>query len=466
LTRITQNILYSRTLADIRRSLGSRVTLQQQIASGLRVNRPSDDPAATLRILPLTADLRDLGQLRDNSRLARETIDTGAANLEDASQIMQRVRELTVQAANGTINESDRRSLGQEVDQLLQQMVGLANAQRAGRFLFGGTESGRPPFVIENDGGSTRVVYQGNSDELQIEVAPGVQTALNLPGDRIFQNRDRQQITIAGVTGAQAGIGINTGVGEDVLSVTFAGLDVGTATGIAQGTGATTALGPLAYSFTGPDQLTLDGETFTVTGGDQTLEFADGRTLALNLTLPIAPATGTITAQANLSIDGGQNVVTTDFTSSTVQLVDAEDGTKLNLDLSNLRRTGEDRVLYEGTFDVFQTLIELRDLMTSPPDGLAQSEIGERLSSYLSRIDNAHDDLLDSLRSLGFRSANMQLLGNRVESLKATSEESLSLARDTELTSALVDFQRQELNYQAAIQVGARVVQVSLLNFL
>jgi flagellin-like hook-associated protein FlgL len=74
---------------------------------------------------------------------------------------MQRVRELTVQAANGTINESDRRSLGQEVDQLLQQMVGLANAQRAGRFLFGGTESGRPPFVIENDGGSTRVVYQG-----------------------------------------------------------------------------------------------------------------------------------------------------------------------------------------------------------------------------------------------------------------------------------------------------------------
>jgi hypothetical protein len=126
------------------------------------------------------------------------------------------------------------------------------------------------------------------------------------------------------VTGAQAGIGINTGVGEDVLSVTFAGLDVGAATGIAQGTGATTALGPLAYSFTGPDQLTLDGETFTVTGGDQTLEFADGRTLSLNLTLPIAPATGTITAQANLSIDGGQNVVTTDFTSSTVQLVDAE----------------------------------------------------------------------------------------------------------------------------------------------
>jgi flagellin-like hook-associated protein FlgL len=104
--------------------------------------------------------------------------------------------------------------------------------------------------------------------------------------------------------------------------------------------------------------------------------------------------------------------------------------------------------------------------MTSPPDGLAQSEIGERLSSYLSRIDNAHDDLLDSLRSLGFRSANMQLLGNRVESLKATSEESLSLARDTELTSALVDFQRQELNYQAAIQVGARVVQVSLLKLL
>ena len=84
---------------------------------------------------------------------------------------------------------------------------------------------------------------------------------------------------------------------------------------------------------------------------------------------------------------------------------------------------------YEGTFDVFTTLIELRDLMRDPPSDLSESEVSDRLSSFLSRVDTAHDDVLDALRGLGFRSGNMTLLSNRVESLAATSEESLSLAR-------------------------------------
>ena len=101
--RITQGMLFSRALQDIRNSQLGFARIQQQAATGRRVNAPSDDPIATLRIIPLTAELRDLDQLLDNNILARESMNSAAAGLEDASAIMQRVRELTTQAANGSL---------------------------------------------------------------------------------------------------------------------------------------------------------------------------------------------------------------------------------------------------------------------------------------------------------------------------------------------------------------------------
>src|SRR5688572_24025678 len=102
--RITQGLLYSRALNDVQRGLFRYSQLQQEVASGRRISRPSDDPAAALRVLPLRSDIRNLEQLSGNVSLARETLDTSTASLEDASTLMQRVRELTTQASNGTMS--------------------------------------------------------------------------------------------------------------------------------------------------------------------------------------------------------------------------------------------------------------------------------------------------------------------------------------------------------------------------
>src|SRR5688572_31233907 len=146
--RITQGMLYSRAMIDVQRGLSRYSRMQQEVATGRRINRPSDDPAAALRILPLRNDLRDLDQLKNNVSLARETLDTGTGSLEDASALLQRVRELTTQASNGTLSESDRQSIGAEVEQLLSQLVGIGNSRRGERYLFGGTKNGDAPFEM------------------------------------------------------------------------------------------------------------------------------------------------------------------------------------------------------------------------------------------------------------------------------------------------------------------------------
>src|SRR4029434_4038677 len=139
MTRITQSMLYARALRDMQASLHDSTRLQEQVATGRRVNRPSDAPAAMRRVLPLRADLRDLDQFTDNAQLARETDDLGAAALQDASDVMQRARELLGQANNSTTSVDDLAGIGDHVDQLLGQMLGIANTSRAGRYLFAGT---------------------------------------------------------------------------------------------------------------------------------------------------------------------------------------------------------------------------------------------------------------------------------------------------------------------------------------
>lgn len=110
-------------------------------------------------------------------------------------------------------------------------------------------------------------------------------------------------------------------------------------------------------------------------------------------------------------------------------------------------------------------MITIRDLLQNA-DGNSQSSVINALSSTLGKLDTAHENLLDGLRGLGFRSQNMSLIQNRVEGLRATSQEALSLSRDTDLVAAIVEFNEANTIYQAALQVGARVMQLSLLNFL
>ena len=483
--RITQSTLYSRALFDIQRGLFRYSQLQTEVATGRRVNRPSDDPAAALRVLPLRGELRDLAQFGDNVSLARETLDISAASLEDGSSVMQRVRELATQAANGTLSSSDRASISAEVDQLLDQMLGIANSRRGERYLFGGTETGSPPFSLETIGGRTRAVYSGNRDSLGVSVSPGMSADLNVPGDSVFLSRDRSATTFAPAAGSQeTGIASygsgDTGVGFAQLDISFAGFDTAATTWpawLSPGSGATTALGELTYEYTpaspGPIPTTA---TLSVAGGppmpvpvtDGQFRTEDGRQVSLSVSDPGSASSliGEITARALLSTDGGQTgSEVTIFGEGPNPVRNSADGSMLYLDPSNLSRVGSVDVKYGGTFDVFTTLAELRDALANE-NGLDDNTARDRIGSLLGEIDRAHDAVLDGLRELGFRSASMDVLQNRVEGQRIARTESLSRIEDTDIAQSILELQRQDLSYQTALQVSARVLQTSLQGFL
>ena len=383
------------------------------------------------------------------------------------------MRELTTQAANGTLSGSDRESIAAEVDQLLSQILGIANSRRGDRYLFGGTANGAPPFSLETSGGRTRPVYNGNRDSLSIDVAPGVSTELNVPGDSIFMRRDRGMTTLYDTertipTGIKlVGVG-DTGVGYGELQVNFGGLTADAPSTVTAGAGEQTALGPIDYAFTSsPDTLSIGGgPAVPIPATDQTFTTSDGRVMTLTVTGVPATTTGTFTSSADLSLDGGESITNvTDFSNNSIAVNNSNDGTVLYVNTDQLSHAGNENVRFGGTFDVFTTLAELRDLLRNE-QGQSTETVRNLIGDLLSEVDNSHNAVLDGLRELGFRSSSMDVLQNRVEGLRISRTESLSLVEDTDMAASILELQRQDLSYQTALQVSARVLQTSLQGFL
>ncbi len=115
----------------------------EQIATGKRVNRPSDDPVAAARILKLDQEVSRIETYERNAQLANNRLGQEESSISSSLDILQRVRELTVQAGNGLLSANDRLSISSEMKERLQQLAQMANTQDAsGEYIFSGFQGG------------------------------------------------------------------------------------------------------------------------------------------------------------------------------------------------------------------------------------------------------------------------------------------------------------------------------------
>lgn len=156
---------------------------QLQVSTGRRILTPADDPSGSARAVDLTSFLNANAQFTRNidfanSRLAMEELALGAAG-----DVVTRVRELTVQAANGSQSDSTRADIARELRERLQQLVQIANGKDGNsEYLFAGNATRTQPFE-QGPGG---VTYVGDQGVRGLEIAPGQTVATNDPGSRVF----------------------------------------------------------------------------------------------------------------------------------------------------------------------------------------------------------------------------------------------------------------------------------------
>ncbi|KZE64238.1 flagellar biosynthesis protein FlgL [Fictibacillus phosphorivorans] len=183
--RVTQSMLSNNMLRHISQSYGSMAKTQEQLSTGKKISRPSDDPVVAMKGMTYRTNLTQVEQYKRNLSEAYNWMENSDAAMDKATSVMQRIRELTVQASNGTYEESQKGMIGQEINQLKEHLVSIANTQVAGKYIFNGNDTTNKPVDFNK---SPAVSTNGNP--VNLELSQGIEIAVNMNPKNIFTHKE------------------------------------------------------------------------------------------------------------------------------------------------------------------------------------------------------------------------------------------------------------------------------------
>ena len=218
--RVSEQQIFDVMKGNLTRLSAQALATQTQIATGKRINQPSDDPIGFGQIVSLKGTLALVDQRLRNIGFGQTRLQTADSTLGEASTVLARIKELAVAARSDTNDAAARARIAQEVRQLQQQLVSLGNAQANGQYVFAGTKTDQPPFLMS---AGDVVTYQGNDEIQSVQVGEGETVQTTVPGSQIFSGPTSNTFTTIknllasletnDVAGIEAGIGgLDTGL--------------------------------------------------------------------------------------------------------------------------------------------------------------------------------------------------------------------------------------------------------------
>lgn len=386
---------------------------QQQITTGKRVNKPSDDPVAAARILKLDQELSRVKTYERNVNLADNRLKQEESSLTGAVGVIQRIRELTVKAGNGALSPNDRQSISSEMKERLGQLASIANTRDAsGEYIFSGFQGSVQAFQQNAEG---KYEYRGDEGQRVLEIDDGVTVPISDNGKGIFVN------VPAAVTGQFDG---TTPVGEFISGVKVVN-EADLAAAFPDGFPNDITL-EVDYSGPNPQVLATDNNsipprTLTVTPPD----YEDGGVF--------------VVAGIEASITGVSAATTGTFT----------------------LKVGEK----QSVFGTIENLIAgLDSINKGSPEGQAQYD--DLIAQSLVNLDNAQESMILKQTELGGRMNAVESTKNFLADSSLYTNEIRSQLQDVDYAEAISNLSFQSFVLQAAQQSFARVSQISLFDRL
>ena len=218
LNNIYNNVSYALYLHSV-----EMTRLQEQTTTGSRINRPSDDPSCSYRVVTLNSQERSLGNYINNLAETVDTLELSSTVIQEIGSALTETKVRLTQVIGGIYHEETRERAAEGINDLLEQVVSLANSKNMGQYLFGGGNTTSAPYIAERTNGQiTSLTYQGSLENREIEVASGIKSSVFQVGNDIFGSDDRGDPVFLGDTGAKAGSGTSNIQGDTWLTVTGA----------------------------------------------------------------------------------------------------------------------------------------------------------------------------------------------------------------------------------------------------
>ncbi|MFN3365318.1 MAG: flagellar hook-associated protein FlgL [Exiguobacterium mexicanum] len=195
--RVTQTMLTQTNLKHLSSSYNKLAQVQEQLISGKRIQRASEDPVVAMQGMRYRTEVREVDQFRRNVSEATSWMDLTDSTLNEVTEAVKRIRELTTQAANDTYESSQRQIIQSEVNQLIEHIGSLANAKSGEKYIYNGTKTDQPlvdmdalkAFLADPNGDVNSIYPDGApaaSGKVSFEVSKGITVQVNMQPETVF----------------------------------------------------------------------------------------------------------------------------------------------------------------------------------------------------------------------------------------------------------------------------------------
>jgi flagellar hook-associated protein 3 FlgL len=174
--RITNNMVSNSYLKNLNMNLTSVDKYQNQLSTGKRLTRLSDDPVGILSSMQIRVRLNRLEQYQKNVDTAGDWLTQTESSLKELDSILQTAYERAVQASTDTLEETDRLAIAEELKQLRDQVLAVGNTKVTNKYIFGGYNTSTEPFSL---GATGNILYNGldvsvDTPQLQAEAEQNI----------------------------------------------------------------------------------------------------------------------------------------------------------------------------------------------------------------------------------------------------------------------------------------------------
>lgn len=140
-------------------------------------------------------------------------------------------------------------------------------------------------------------------------------------------------------------------------------------------------------------------------------------------------------------------------------------GDVLYVDASGISSTGVEMVSVSGTYDMFDTLISVRDLLNNER-GLSDTQLGQCRDRLSESLDEVRDLLVEKMVSIGSKIGFIDNLKNTLDDIKFDTESEAAMLQESDIAQIAIDISRREVLYQMSLAVTGRLMSMSLLDFI
>lgn len=179
--RITNSTLSANFLRNLSRNLQQMQKYQNQLSSGKLVSKPSDNPMLVSKIMDLSNTIMQNKQYNTNIQDTIGWVETQDNALGGVTSTLHRLKDLVIYGANGSLADTDRAAIKDEISMQAEQLKDILNTNFDGRYIFGGQKTTEPPFIVETG----LLKYNGDDGIIQREIGQGVTVDLITDGSKI-----------------------------------------------------------------------------------------------------------------------------------------------------------------------------------------------------------------------------------------------------------------------------------------